>query len=58
MMSRMARFLGILCFALATGLAQQPNPKLAKDPGPFLPGFGAEQDRVPKTGGWARAAFS
>ena len=38
---------GIACLALASCYAQQPP--LAKDPGPFLPGFGAEQDKVPKT---------
>jgi hypothetical protein len=31
-----------------SGCAQQTQQKLAKDPGPFLPGFGAEQDRQPK----------
>ena len=32
--------------AVASGFAQQPQ--LAKDPGPFLPGFGVEQDKGPK----------
>jgi hypothetical protein len=41
------RFLvGVGLLALASGFAQQPP--LAKDPGPFLPGFGAEEDKVPK----------
>jgi hypothetical protein len=36
-----------VCLALAA-YSQQPNqPRLAKDPGPFLPGFGAEQDKKP-----------
>jgi hypothetical protein len=32
-----------------TNFAQQAPQKLAKDPGPFLPGFGAEQDRESKS---------
>jgi hypothetical protein len=46
------RFIAIAWLALAAAYAQQPtspsNPPLAKDPGPFLPGFGSEQDRAPK----------
>jgi len=38
--------LGVGLGALASLYGQQPQ--LAKDPGPFLPGFGAEQDKVPK----------
>src|SRR5581483_1490544 len=33
----------LTCFAQSAA-----NPPLAKDPGPFLPGFGAEQNQVPK----------
>ncbi len=40
----------VALLALSSLFAQQPPlaPPLAKDPGPFLPGFGAEQDRVAK----------
>src|SRR5580658_1017130 len=44
--------LSVAWLALSCVYAQQPpvssNPPLAKDPGPFLPGFGAEQDQRPK----------
>jgi hypothetical protein len=43
---RAARLVGVWFLTLAAGFAQQPP--LAKDPGPFLPGFGAEQDQRPK----------
>src|ERR1700734_1035591 len=45
-----AHWLVAAWLGIAFGYAQQPppQPSLAKDPGPFLPGFGAEQDKVPK----------
>ena len=43
---------GAVWLALGAGYAQQPavppNPQLAKDPGPFLPGSDFPEDKVPK----------